>query len=102
MTTTIYGASDDLIEVDGDLYEEFSYQDDGAGDLLGFSDGTLLRIRHDEEGVWRITPIRIGTKLEGVEQAPADDDKNYSDRATFSDNLAWVLHGGSYAKAGAR
>jgi hypothetical protein len=101
MTTTVYGASDDLIELDGDIYEEFSYRDDENGDLLGFSDGTLLRIRHDAEGIWRITPVSQGPAFQGVQQAPADDDRNYTDRATLGE-VAWVLHGSSHAKASKR
>lgn len=95
MTTVIYGASDDLIEVEGDLREEFTYRDDKNGDLLGFSDGTLLRVRYDADGIWRITPVRRGTAFQGIEHAPEDDDSNYTDRASLGD-VDWVLHGSDY------
>jgi len=93
MTVKIYGASDDLIEVQGALNEEFPYSDGDA--FLGFSDGTLLRIRHDAEGIWRIMPVCAGPAFEGVEQAPENDDRNYTDRATLGDVL-WVLRGDGF------
>lgn len=38
MAVTIYGASDDLIEVEGDIDEEFTYDDQGGdGDLIALS-----------------------------------------------------------------
>ncbi len=99
---TICGASDDLIEVDGDLSEEFVYLDyaeSKTGDLLGFSDGTLLRIRHDEEGIWRITPVVRGSATLTIHQAAAGDDDEYTDKATLSAAL-WVMHGTAFTKTG--
>ena len=41
MTTKIYGTSDDLIEVEGDIYDEIgAYEAQDKGILL--SDGTVL------------------------------------------------------------
>lgn len=95
MTTTITGASDDLIEIDGDLSEEFGYDGtpDDRGDLLGFSDGTLLRIHRDGEGVWRITRLKPGTALFALEQADHD---GRTDMATLDGDIAWVVHGSSF------
>jgi hypothetical protein len=99
---TVYGASDDLIEVEGDIDAEFQWQAPGygqpSGNLLAFSDGTVLRIVFDGDGVWRITPVVVGTAGVGIEQAPANDESNYSDRATFKDGrIAWVVQGIDYA-----
>lgn len=102
MQITVYGASDDLIEVEGPLTEEFTYRDDEAGDVLGFSDGTLLRVRYDENGTWRITPIRKGPAFQGIDQAVEGDDDNYTDRAILTSNVEWVLQGNNYARAAAR
>jgi hypothetical protein len=90
----IYGASDDLIEIGGDLREEFPYSHRDVGDLLGFADGTLLRIRFDEEGVWRITRLRSGTAAFTLEQGTEDGDG--TDRATLDGDVAWVVHGSSF------
>lgn len=101
---TIAGASDDLIEVEGDLVEEFTYQSDAmdndGGDLLAFSDGTILRIEWTRSGVWRITPVVKGTATLTIVQAPEHNDDDYSDEATLDGDVGWVVHGIAYAKAG--
>lgn len=100
MSVTVYGASDDLIEVEGALREEFSYQsdDDGDGDLLAFSNGVVLRVRYSDSGVWRITPV-VGESRVTIDLAPEDDEDNYSDRARLTESVSWVVHGIGIAKA---
>lgn len=105
MTTpqiVVTGYSDDLIEVEGVLREEFPYQDtDGdEGDLVAFSDGTVLRIRYTNEGadgIWRITPVALGTAALDLDQCPATDPDRYSDRMALTfpadDPPRWVVHG---------
>lgn len=90
----VYGASDDLVELDGYIREEFSYGDEEAGDLLTFSDGTILRVLYTASGVWRITPVVDGSAELTIKQAPEDDEENYSDRATLTGDIAWIVHGG--------
>lgn len=97
MSITVYGASDDLIEVEGDITEEFPYRDDNDDNLLAFSNGTVLRIRFDAAGVWRISPVMVGAGLVDIVQAPEGDEDNYSDRATVT-GAAWVGHGIGWAK----
>lgn len=94
----IYGASDDLIEVEGAINEEFNPRDSDT--LIAVSDGTLLRIRYDS-GVWRITPIRRGSGDLTIVQAPEEDNEdNYSDRATLSGvEVQWVVLGSAHASA---
>jgi hypothetical protein len=94
---TIYGASDDLIEVEGVIREEFPYNDaNDTGDLVALSNGCIFRIRYD--GCWRITPVVIqaGTLWEKTE-AVSEDDDNYSDRVTIHGPVTWVVHGITYA-----
>ena len=96
----IYGASDDLIEIEGDIREEF-YCQSGDESLLAIADGTLLRIAYDNDGVWRITPVVLGLARVEILQAPANDDTNYSDVATVTtsfDTLAWVAFASKYAR----
>jgi hypothetical protein len=97
MAVTIYGASDDLIEIEGDIREEFNHysnEDDDAR-LLGFSDGTLLRVVYDKDGIWRLTRIAAGSarfeKTEGV----VEDDTN--DVVTLHGDIKWVVFGEEYA-----
>jgi hypothetical protein len=87
----IYGASDDLIEVEGSLREEFGTYLDLPSDsvYLAVSDGTLLRVRYDEDGIWRFTPIVIGSAIVGIKMGV--DDRRHSDTVTMTgENLTWV------------
>jgi len=52
MSTIIYGASDDLIEAEGDVKGEVGHygsDNDKHGVLLICSDGTLLEIKYGKE-----------------------------------------------------
>ena len=97
-TVTLSGSSDDLIEVDGDIREEFSYRaavDDG--DLVAFSDGTVLRIRLGE--VWRITVVARGVAEVAIEQTSESSDAGYTDVATLVGDIRWAVHGTGFARA---
>lgn len=91
----VFGSSDDLIELSGDLREEFScLEPEGA--LLAFSNGLVLRVVYSGTGVWRITPVTgSGYRLT---QAPENDPDNYSDRALLDDNISWVVMGSAIAR----
>ena len=94
MTVIITGASDDLIEIDGDIIEEFShYGDDPA--LLGFSDGTILRVTYDRDGIWRITPVATGSAT--LTHVFGQDDREHSDKATLDGDVRWVVYGSGMA-----
>lgn len=97
MSITIYGASDDLIEVEGCIREEFTFCDDVGGDLIACSDGTVLRVRWDQNGVWRISPVALGTARLEIRQAPEDDEEDYSDHATLHGDVSWVVRGHEFA-----
>lgn len=102
---TIYGASDDLIEVDGDIREEFGHywgDDDDEKVYLAVSDGTLLKVQYDSEGMWRFAPVSRGSaQYEKHEATDADDD--YTDKVTLSlpdgEKFRWVLLGKEIARA---
>lgn len=97
MSTTIYGASDDLIEVEGDVREEFPYINDEDGDLFAFSNGVVLRVRYTSDGLWRIDKLASGDKV-AIDSAGDPESDNYSDRATIDDDVFWVVQGGPWAK----
>ena len=85
----IYGASDDLIEVEGDIREEFSaYLDDGKSKVLAFSDGTLLRMVYDHDGIWRITIVELGESTVVQTHGSVKDDTN--DVVTIKGDIQWV------------
>lgn len=94
----IYGASDDLIEIEGDISEEFPYYDGGAN-LLAFSDGTVLRAKYDSDGIWRFTSLFDGkARLVRIVQTYDDPDEGYSDQVYLYDEeletpIQWVVQG---------
>lgn len=59
-TIYVYGASDDLIEVDGDVFEEFNVNF-GDDRFLMFSDGTSIMFDYD--GSWYFKVVSSGNFL---------------------------------------
>jgi len=100
MSIKVYGASDDLIEISGDIEEEFSLYDGEAN--VAFSDGTLLNIRYDTNGIWRIAPLAHGSGTLAIHQcAIAGEDEDcdeYTDvailHALSGEKFKWVVVGG--------
>lgn len=98
-TVTVYGASDDLIEVEGDLKEEFSGYE--GTHYLAFSDGTLLSVKYDDGGLWRINRLVQGSAA-CVKVEATDPEDDYSDKVTLTGALAWVVCGKEHARARAK
>jgi len=97
----VYGCSDDLIEIEGDIREEFSGSPtDEVPAHLGASDGTVLRVWYDAEGNWRIRRVVTGAAtyahLTAEDQIDVDA-PCYSDLATLDDpaggGIRWVVLG---------
>lgn len=104
----VYGASDGLIEVEGDIREEFSYSGEARGvDVLAFSDGTLLSIEYDQNGIWRINLLASGALAYNKDEGYSDEGQRgdgkpaYSDVVTLSGEpevvVRWVVHGAGWA-----
>lgn len=98
---TVTGASDDLIEIGGDLHEEFNWSgaadaDDDEQRLLAFSDGTVLRIVYDKDGIWRLSRMATGTaeftKQEG------DVEADTFDVVTLVGDVRWCVFGTHWAR----
>jgi hypothetical protein len=87
----ISGGSDDLIEIEGDIGEEFYAHQDG--DFLSFSDGTLLKIIYTEDGCWRISVIQMNAKIIERFEATDSDSEEYSDKLTIEGDFNWVICG---------
>ena len=98
-TVKVYGYSDDLIEVEGAVREEFDASGDGPY-YLAFSDGTMLSVKYDRDGMWRIHQIHHGgAAYEKQEGTNPDDD--YSDVVTLTaDRFDFVLCGEHKAQRG--
>jgi hypothetical protein len=95
MGTRVYGASDDLIEFEGDLSGEVSCygtDDDGhTGVLLTFSDGTILVVKYGKPGcggVWGITTVHAGKMLDRIDACSDEDADPHSDQAFFKEGVS--------------
>lgn len=90
----VSGHSDDLIEIEGDINEEFSWDDEEM--YLAFSDGTVLSIDYTDSGNWRINKIANGTaSYDKIETSGLG--KDYSDIVTLGGQnpikFLWVVCG---------
>lgn len=77
----VYGASDDLIEVDGAIREEFSAYglDEDDGGFLAFNDGTVLEIHYGASGRWRISCVQEGVASYEKSEATSDEGRREDD-----------------------
>ena len=100
--TKVYGASDDLIEFEGDVSGEYSCYgtDEKHGVLLIFSDGTLLEVKYGKSdmGIWGISVIKEGDLFEVVELCEDENANIYSDIAKFNNGLKWAYAANEWEK----
>lgn len=91
---TIFGCSDDLIEIQGTINEEFSLPPSEEA-FIAISNGTVVRIKYNDHGVWRISLVsKPGDVAISITPVPEDDSVNYSDVCVISGgNIAWVVLG---------
>lgn len=93
--TRVYGASDDLIEFEGDFTGEvgcYGTDDDERGVLVVLSDGSLLEVKYGKggRGIWAVSLLRKGSLLERIDQCDDEDAKVYSDVAHFNPGITWA------------
>ena len=101
----IYGASDDLIEIDGAISDEIGCYN-ATNKTITCADGTKAKITYD--GEWKITVKEKGPKfMKIITGNPAEDPHTdpdakgcppYSDVLIMMDTLAWVKIGGKTFK----
>lgn len=97
MAVTVYGVSDDLIFLDGDIRAEFRMGSNEDSEVLAFSNGVVLRVRYTAAAVWRIELVTAPAGvIVAIAEAPGDDEENYSDSAEIVDTVAWAVHGTGY------
>lgn len=89
MTTMLTGHSDDVIELKGDLCDEFypGYEDQKG--TIGLSDGSLLHYEYDSDGIWRFKPIVKGSLFDRIELGSVSEDT--FDVVHFKDGLTWAI-----------
>jgi hypothetical protein len=92
MTTKIYGASDDLIEFEGDVHGEGCGLGMGkeAPGLIVCSDGTTLGVVYGDglgRGIWKLTLFTRGSLFDRIDVCTSEDADPYSDVAHFKTGL---------------
>lgn len=93
--TIIYGASDDLIEFEGEFTGEvgcYGTEDQEHGVLVFVSDGTILEVKYGKngDGIWEVKPVKKGSLLIGIDQCTDEDADPYSDVAKFAAGVKWA------------
>jgi hypothetical protein len=96
MSSKVYGTSDDLIEVEGDVKGEagcYGTDDREHGVLVIFSDGTLLELKYGKSdmAIWGINIIKEGALFSKIEICNDEDARPYSDIVYFEDGLKWAF-----------
>ncbi len=97
MGTRVYGASDDLIEIEGDLSEEidcYGTDSDKTGVLLVFSDSTMVDVQYgkNDSSIWGIKVLRKGSLFDRIEECDNEDADPYSDQLFLNDGVEWVVN----------
>lgn len=95
MATKVYGASDDLIEFEGDFSGEvgcYGTDDNERGVLVVMSDGTLLEAKYgkNDDAIWGIKVVKKGTLFDKVDQCDDSDADPHSDVAHFKSGIKWA------------
>ena len=95
---TIYGSSDDLIELEGAVEAEFyCYTPDEEEPVyLAFSDGTLLSVCYSSLGIWRFQCVVEG--LSDFSKVEGTDDDLHSDKITLDGPITWAILGSELAR----
>ncbi len=90
--TEIYGASDDLIEIEGGLSGEHGcYNTSEESPVAMFlSDGTVLAIHYGDGGVWKIDVREKGALFDSLKIETDSDAARHSDTAVFKPGLKWA------------
>jgi hypothetical protein len=97
----VYGASDDLIEIRGAIYEEFNPGYDDGISYLGFSDGTVLSVQYGQDGIWRINRMMEGIATYEKTEGRTEPDEG-TDTVTLTGDIRWVVFGTKIEKAVAK
>ena len=93
--TKIYGASDDLVEFEGDFSGEvgkYGTDDDEHGVLIVVSDGTILEVKYGKGGaaIWEVKLIAQGSLFQKIEPCTDEEATPFSDIAIFSEGVKWA------------
>lgn len=90
----IYGVSDDLIEIEGDIRQEIEAYEQVKHICL--SDGLIVKINYD--GEWNIKIVKKGDSPVKYTPSEGVDSKNYSDIIEINGNIGWAIVGDLFTK----
>lgn len=95
MATKVFGASDDLIEFEGDFAGEvgcYGTDDRDRGVLVILSDSTMLEVKYgkNDDAIWEVKLIKRGSLFERIDQCDDSDATPYSDVAHFDRGIEWA------------
>ena len=103
-TVKLYGASDDLLEIDGHINDEI-YVDCEKKTTIVVSDGSVFQLSYDSEGCWRFKCKEKGTAGNQLEPAIDGDaerrpggESGYSDILTLTGDIKWIRVRGKMLK----
>ena len=89
LKVTVFGYSDDLVEVEGDLSKK--WRRGRPQTVLTFGDGSRVGVRYADDGCWKVELLTSGTaKFEKTFTATESDGDHYSDTATLEGDLVSV------------
>lgn len=79
--TKVYGASDDLVEIEGSTYKEDEIGCYNHDVRIRFLDGTVIRVGYPKDGlaVWWIEVEKRGTAEQKITICNDEDARIYSD-----------------------
>lgn len=86
----IYGASDDLVEIEGDTEDEIPCYEQAVELLV--NDGTRLMAHYGPGGMWRLSVVQTGAGTTVTHKPASDPDMNYTDVVTLENPSVEKLH----------
>lgn len=86
----VYGASDDLVEIEGSSYEFDEIGCYNSDVLIYFKDGTTIRVSYPKRGkaIWNIDVEEAGTAYKKLHICNNEDDEIYSDIFEIDSEIA--------------
>lgn len=87
----IYGCSDDLVEIEGAKYPDDEIDCFDRDVLIGFKDGTEIRVGYPKENmaVWWIEIEKTGGAAYAMNRCDDQDAEIYSDVFSIDSEVAW-------------
>ena len=85
----VTGYSDDIIVIEGEIHENFYVLLNEQDGFLSFSDGTLLQVEYDLDGIWRFSVLYRGNLFNRKASGNSD---NKTDEVYFKSGIKWVTY----------